>query len=144
MKRDGFTLIELMTVICILALLMMASFGSLRKARELAKKAKAETQLRELVNAIHEYFITYDELPIENARDMEVNASALEPLTTADGNAHGIVFLNFSGTGYYEDPWGSPYRITTGTSGSSSDRFSTTQEATIALPRRVEFPGRGN
>ncbi len=139
--RSGFTLIELMTVICILALLMTASFGSLRKARELAKKAKAETQLRELVNACSEYFVTYNQLPIENARDMEVNASLLEPLTSADGNTYGIVFLNFSGTGNYNDPWGSPYRITTGVSSASADRFTTVQEATIALPRCFEPRG---
>ena len=144
MRRDGFTLVELLTVICILALLMMASLGSLQKARELARKAKAETQLRELVNAWHEYYITYDELPIENANETEVNASVLAPLTDATENKYGIVFLNFTGTGYYNDPWGNPYRITVGASGSSQERFPTTQEATIALPRRVEFPARGN
>ena len=138
---SGFTLIELMTVICILALLMTASFGSLRKARELAKKAKAEAQLRELVNACSEYFVTYNKLPIENAHDMEVNASLLEPLTSADGNTYGLVFLNFSGTGYYNDPWGSAYRITTSVSGASDNRLKTVQEATIALPRRYEPRG---
>lgn len=140
----GFTLPELLAVVCIIALLMTASFGALARARKMAKETKAEVQLRELVNAWTQYYTTYEEWPsnMEGARDVDATAVLLAPLTDAKhaDNPYGIVFLNYSGTGSYRDPWGQIYRLSTssGSGGSSSgrDKGITTLETTVALPRR--------
>ncbi len=145
MKRDlqikfcgGFTLPELMTVICIVALLMTASFGAMSKARELAKKAKASAQLRELVNAWTQYLTTYKEWPngLSGATDQEVSDNLLAPLIDAGENELGIVFLNYTpGAGSYNDPWGEPYRLSFGMKrNENSDRNKTAYETTISLP----------
>lgn len=144
----GFTLAELLAVMLIISLLMTASFGSLFRARELAKRAKAEAELREMVNAWGQYYTTYWKWPasVGNGREVDVTANLLAPLTDpANGdNKYGIVFLNFSGTGAYTDPWGGTYRLTfrsPRSSGSgSNDRSMTIQEATVALPGRITVP----
>lgn len=140
----GFTLPELLAVVCIIALLMTASFGALARARKMARITKAEVQLRELVNAWTQYYTTYEEWPsnMEGARDVDATAVLLGPLTDANhgDNPYGIVFLNYSGTGPYRDPWGQIYRLSTssGSGGSSSgrDKGVTILETTVALPRR--------
>ena len=148
--RAGFTLVELLAVISIIALLTAASLGSLFRARAFAKRAKAEAELRELVNAWGQYYTTYWEWPssLNGAREVEVTSSLLEPLTDpANGdNKYGIVFLNYSGTGTYKDPWGSAYRLTfSGRDSSGGNRHTIVQEATVALPERVTVPvGEGN
>ena len=143
MRKSAFTLPELLTVITILSLLMMASFGSLARARALAKRAKGETQLRELVSAWQQYFTTYEAWPRSLAgQTISASASTLSPLIDPDDsdNEYGIVFYNFSGTGSFDDPWGNPYRLKFGsvrTGGSSQDRSTTAFETTVALPRRM-------
>lgn len=143
----GFTLPELLTVIAIIALLMMASFGSLRRARELAKRTKAEAQLRELVNAWEQYFVTYGKWPssLDGQKNVTTTANNLKPITDpSDSNNNlGIVFLNFEPTARdhseFRDPWGKAYRLSFESSRRQSgndDRSTTAFEATVALPRR--------
>lgn len=143
--RAGFTLAELLAVMLIISLLMTASFGSLFRARELAKRAKAEAELRELVNAWGQYYTTYWEWPasVGNGREVDVTANLLAPLVDPSNgdNKYGIVFLNFSGTGAYKDPWGGTYKLTFGGPGSSGGRQRRIiQEATLALPERITMP----
>ncbi len=141
-SKDGFTLVELLTVICILVLLMSASFGALTRARELAKVSKASAQLRELVNAWTQYYTTYWAWPdrVEGAKDEEVTDKLLGPIIDSndDNNEYGIVFLSYTpGAGKYYDPWGSPYRLSFGRKGrTSGERGKTVYETTISIPKR--------
>lgn len=143
MKREnGFTLPELLTVIAIIALLMMASFGALNRARELGKRAKSEAQLRELVSAWQQYYVTYGSWPdsLDGQKDVEANATSLSPLYNPEdaNNEYGVVFLNFDGSGGFKDAWGTPYSLSfDSASGSGDDRNNTAFETTVALPRRV-------
>lgn len=139
----GFTLPELLAVIAIVASLMMASFGSLQRARHLAKRTKAEAQLRELVNAWEQYFVTYSAWPsnLDGQNGVDTTARNLAPLTSPNdvNNSLGIVFLNFDGTGSFTDPWGKAYKLSFESSrrqSGSDDRSKTAFETTVALPRR--------
>lgn len=136
-RKSGFSLPELLVVIAIIGLLMTASFGSMARAREQAKRTKAEAQLRELVNAWQQYYTTYGKWPWTGERD--TTAATLDPIVNPDSpnNDFGLVFFNFSGTGAFNDPWGTPYRLTFGVPGNGdSERNLTTFETTVALPRR--------
>lgn len=140
-RRNGFTLAELLTVMCIIALIMTASFGAATKAREMGKKTKAEVQLRELVNAWTQYYQTYGKWPsgLSGAQMVETTSQMLSPLTDPDDseNGFGIVFYNYSGKGDFKDPWGNPYLLSFGRPTSATGaRAMTTFETTIALPRR--------
>lgn len=135
--RSGFSLPELLVVVAIIGLLMAASFGSMARAREQAKRTKAEAQLRELINAWQQYYTTYGSWPWNGER--ETTAATLDPIVNPDNNNNkfGVVFFNHSGRGPLNDPWGTPYRLTFGVPNSTDqDRNLTTFETTVALPRR--------
>ena len=139
-RNSAFTLPELLTVIAIVALLMTASVGSLNRARFFAKRTKAEVQLRELVNAWKQYYTTYGTWPksISPGRPNPVTAELLGPLSDPDNsdNKDGVVFFNYSGSSDLVDPWNTPYRLSFGEAEAADDRYLTTFEMTVALPRR--------
>ena len=111
-RRQGFTLVEMLTVIVLISILMMAAGLSLRKANQLAKSTKAEAECRELVNALLEYRATFGKWPDGAAGEQEAKAGFLKPLIDSKENARGIVFLNLTLTsGEWNDPWGNPYKI---------------------------------
>lgn len=148
MRKNGFTLPELLAVIAIIACLMMASVGALRRARILGRRAKSEAQLRQLVSAWQQYY-TVEVLNADSGNrpkwppangTVDVSASLLEPLTNPKRNNNGIVFFNYNGTGKFIDPVNKkqPYRLVFGSSsGTSEQRATTTYETTVALPRRT-------
>jgi prepilin-type N-terminal cleavage/methylation domain-containing protein len=118
MKRSAFTLVEILVVIALASIIMSMVVGSLAQARNLAKRAKAEAQLRELVSAWHEYFVLEGEWPsdVDNGVDVEMTYDKLDALTdpdNADENPRGLVLLNVTlKTGEsYKDPWGNVYKL---------------------------------
>ncbi len=137
--RQGFTLVEMLSVMVLVSILMMAVGLSVRKANQIAKNTKAEAECRELVNAILEYRSRYGEWPGgESARgEVEANYQFLKPLIDSSANASGIVFLNLSieSGGTWRDPWGNPYMIF------FPDGSETTPRRT-ALETCVSFPFR--
>ena len=63
MKKQRFTLIELLTVIAIIAVLMGLLLPAIGKIKEAGKKAKAKAQMKTLELAIKNYEATYGVLP---------------------------------------------------------------------------------
>ena len=109
----GFTLVELLAVIVLISILLMATGLSVRKALLLAKNTKAESECRELVNALLSYRSTYGEWPGNHPQgEVEATESVLKPLISAADNARGLVFLNLTlADSAWNDPWGKPSRI---------------------------------
>ncbi len=63
--RSGFTLVELLTVIAIIAILMALLFPAVNAAKNAAKKASAKNDLTQLVNAVKSFYNDYGVYPID-------------------------------------------------------------------------------
>ena len=146
MKR-GFTLIELLVVIAMIAVLTGAASSSVMRARKRSQIARAETEVREMTNAILAY---------ENyARDHDLgNAGSFSTWTKAskgslgfilgdgkDGNGKDIpVLYNAAMTakGELKDPWGMDYEFMIVEAGEavreSSDKVGKGLETFLYLP----------
>jgi len=61
MRRQGFTLIELLVVIAIIAILAAILFPVFAKAREKARQATCQSNLKQLALAMMSYAADYDE-----------------------------------------------------------------------------------
>lgn len=62
-KEQGFTLIELMTVILILGIIIAVAMPNLGKARITAKKRATEAELRSIQAALELYYVENDKYP---------------------------------------------------------------------------------
>ena len=62
-ERQAFTLIEIMVVICVIAILMMASFKLLRAATYNKKIAETRAKMERLQNALSGYYAYYGHYP---------------------------------------------------------------------------------
>jgi prepilin-type N-terminal cleavage/methylation domain-containing protein len=68
--QSAFTLIELLTVIAIIAVLMGLLFPALQGAKDQARRAEAATTVRGIVSACKSYYNDYGKYPpVEAARD---------------------------------------------------------------------------
>jgi prepilin-type N-terminal cleavage/methylation domain-containing protein len=131
LKRSGFTLIEMLVVIAIIAILAGLLFPAINRALETAKRNQAAADVRSIAGAITMFYNDYGYLPIELSRqgDNDISAESeaevqriIQVLTAVDrgaNEAHAInprrkVYLSmpkFSEEGTFNDPWGNFYRI---------------------------------
>ena len=119
-KREGFTLIELMVVVAMIAIISAAMTVSVAGAQERARVQKATVEVKSITQAVLAYEnFARDGLPIlgSEREGVEVNASNLGFLLgkqAADGTGSRIpVILQAALTsgGKVMDPWGTPYTI---------------------------------
>ncbi|HQK93807.1 MAG TPA: prepilin-type N-terminal cleavage/methylation domain-containing protein, partial [Armatimonadota bacterium] len=61
MKRHGFTLIELLVVIAIIAILAAILFPVFAKAREKARQASCNSNMKQIALAVDMYCADYDQ-----------------------------------------------------------------------------------
>lgn len=143
-----------MMVIALAATLMAMLTSSLLQARNQGRRAKAEAQLREMVNAFIQYYNTYGEWPPNvSATEAPISEELLQPLLDpAHGaNTLGIVFLNktfhevertrsqrLHGGIYYLDPWNQPYQMAFGTVESAGEGAEnrTVQTTSVWFPNK--------
>jgi prepilin-type N-terminal cleavage/methylation domain-containing protein len=71
--RRGFTLVELLVVVAIIASLIGLLVPSLRKAREQARRTVCGTHLRQVLVASEVYTHDYAALPIMNRQGLDIN-----------------------------------------------------------------------
>jgi prepilin-type N-terminal cleavage/methylation domain-containing protein len=125
----GFTLVELLVVITIIAILMGLLFPAFRGVQDQAKRTQAKNDLTQIVTAVNAFYTEYgkyplatDDTPISNNKDL---MTELRGLATASQNPKQIVFLSppdakdltnprsgIGSDGQLHDPWGNSYFIT--------------------------------
>lgn len=142
-RRDGFTLAEMLVVIVIIAILISMLGGAYIQARNHAKRARAETQLHELVKAWNLYYMTYTNWPsvvggAGGGTFQMQQDTTMQPLFATDttgSNTKQIPFLSISIApgATYCDPWGNPYNIVFGQGHAPQQ---------VALRIAVSFPNR--
>jgi prepilin-type N-terminal cleavage/methylation domain-containing protein len=134
----GFTLIELFTVMAVVAIIFGIAYPVFISIMERARKTQAKNDLTQIVTAVNAYYTEYGKYPlapndntISNNADLfySLRAIALGANSLVNGvpaiNPRSIVFIQphdskvsnparagiDSATGAWYDPWGSQYRI---------------------------------
>jgi prepilin-type N-terminal cleavage/methylation domain-containing protein len=131
----AFTLIELLTVIAIIAVLMGLLFPAVGAVKDAARKTEAKNQLVQIVNAVKAFYAEYGRYPVKEGStgDSEYAADNDTLFNVLRGyafegyqlglNPRKIPFIEVpvakdlnaprSGQsgGVYYDPWGSPFRV---------------------------------
>ncbi|MBO5939590.1 MAG: type II secretion system protein [Kiritimatiellae bacterium] len=127
MKR-GFTLIELLVVIGMIAVLTGAASSSVMKARKRSQIARAETEAREMTNAILAYENWDDDRSLEKYQTSKSWAKATEDamqfILGGVQNKQGNVPVLFNAAivgGEIRDPWGMAYEFMIANAGDASD-----------------------
>lgn len=120
-EKRGFTLVELLVVVAMIALIIGALTTAVASARERARVQKALTEVKIVSQAILAYE-NWDqggnthELPILNKRDAD--KSSLGFILGAGGGAESggkipvMLMAALTSGGKMLDPWGTPYKVT--------------------------------
>ena len=128
-SRKGFTLVELLVVVGMIAVLMGAMTSAVQGARERARVQKATSDVKVISQAILAYEIwNGDELPTRGSRGraangVEANASTLGFLLgqggskgvaggSGDSKLPVLLMAQLRSGGNIVDPWGTPYHVT--------------------------------
>ncbi len=135
----AFTLIEMMVVIGMLAILMGVAFSGIGQARAQARIAKANVELREMINAWLSYEAAYDDWPVDvTGADLAATASNLKELL--GDNPDKAVYLNAQlVNGAFLDPWGTPYHFRLITKTDTSTQVKETFPASVTFPNRHRY-----
>lgn len=135
----AFTLIEMMIVVGMLAILMGVAFSGIGQARAQARIAKANVELRELINAWLSYEAAYDDWPVEvKGSDLEATAANLKELLGQ--NQDKAVYLNAQmNAGAFLDPWGTPYHFRLIPRSDASARVQESFSASVTFPNRHRY-----
>ena len=116
-RRAGFTMVELLVVIGIIAILAALVFPMLQKARSAADVKRAEVEINAFHSAIEAYFREYSKWPPGegkiHTRMVQCLMGVPSPVTD---NPRKRLFLSLSvlstnSAGYVVDPWGTPYEV---------------------------------
>jgi prepilin-type N-terminal cleavage/methylation domain-containing protein len=127
-NNKGFTLVELLVVITIIAILAGLAFPAITGALEAAKKAEATAMCTQLKTAFTSYLNEYGAWPSGWTGDQELNtgeATTINILVGEDNtnNPRQTVYMEFATDTYVDpnredpslginDPWNNPYYIT--------------------------------
>lgn len=118
--RKGFTLVELMVVLGMIAIIMGALTTSVAGARERASVQKATVETRAVAQAIlgYENWNQSGGFELPTLTKAEVGKSSLGFLLGEGGNSSGgekipvLLMAALSSGGVMKDPWGEPYLVT--------------------------------
>ena len=119
-KRHSFTLIELLTVIGIIAILAGLILAAVNGAIGKAESAKATADMSAIVTAVKQYEATYGRIPKGSwcnsdgkVTDLDAFFKMLQGETSDTGNRRKVKFLSTkaAGPGKYIDPWDGDYTI---------------------------------
>lgn len=115
--KRGFTLIELMVVIAMIAMIIAALGTSFAKAQTRARTEKARSEVKMATQAIlaYENYDQNHELPAM-ASAQEADASSLgfllgQATAVSGGKVPATLLAALQSGGRWLDPWGTPYKI---------------------------------
>ena len=142
--KKGFTLIELLVVIGMIAVLMGATSSAVMRARKRSQIARAETEVREMTNAILAYENWDDNHTLKNYQTSkswkEATEDALQFILGGVQNKQGNVPVLYNAAvvgGNLRDPWGTTYQYMIADSGdaeSSQDQVGRSLSTYMYLP----------
>ena len=115
-RHQGFTLVELLVTIAIIAILAGILLPVVLKAFGKANEAKVRTELKSIETAVKAYMNEYSKLPIADAKQggtdfalTEAESKALIKIIAGE-NPRKISFLESNNTdGTFQDPWDKQY-----------------------------------
>ncbi len=117
-SQKGFTLVELLVVIAMIAIIMAAMTTSVRAAQERARIQKATSDVKVLSQAIlaSENFARGGKYELQEMQDVDADASTLRDLlgkgaAESGGNIPALIMASLQSGGKMLDPWGRPYKI---------------------------------
>ncbi len=144
MVKKGFTLIELLVVIGMIAVLTGAASSAVMKARKRSQIARAETEVREMTNAILAYENWDDNHTLKNYLTSkswkDATEDALQFILGGVQNKQGNVPVLYNAAvvgGNLRDPWGTTYQYMIADSGdaeSSQDQVGRSLSTYMYLP----------
>ncbi|MEM0965070.1 MAG: type II secretion system protein [Verrucomicrobiota bacterium] len=151
MKRNaGFTLVELLTVIGVIAVLSAISFGIAAGVYQRQARTKAAAELSALASSLEAYRAEHGSYPIATGASWEENAETLYQALTGQTDPNGDSFRDSNGSettkralvdvskfelespengntfasdNKFLDPWGNPYVYQYNNDSSSWNRF---------------------
>jgi type II secretory pathway pseudopilin PulG len=131
----AFTLVEMIVVLGMLGLLMSVAASGIGAARNQARVAKANAEVRELINAWLSYEAAYDDWPVDiSGEELEATSSNLKELL--GDNDDRVIYLNAQmSNGAFRDPWGTPYKFRL-VSQSGQNSKTETFGASVTFPNR--------
>lgn len=128
MMKKGFTLIELLVVIGMLAIITGAASSTVMRARTRSQMARAETETREITNAILAYENWDDEHNLDKYKTSDSWEQATEDklmfILGKVSNSRGNVPVLYNAAiarGAIRDPWGTAYEFKIVSSGAAVD-----------------------
>lgn len=129
-KRKGFTMVELMVVVIIMAVLGLAVMPSLMGSSEKAKYSRAWNDLNAIANAFTAFYGRVGNLPSISgeAKDLTTGALGNETFSVPGSDTEvkaEELFQSFLGTPLADlwDPWGNRYKIVGSWSASSGSGY---------------------
>lgn len=115
--KKGFTLVELLVVLCVLGMIMAAMTTSIMGAQKRAKISKAESEVKAISQAIlaYENYDENNELPTMSNQDADKSSLGFligEGGSTESGKIPVLLMAQLTSGGKMLDPWNRPYKIT--------------------------------
>ena len=143
-SRAGFTLIEILVVVCIITILIGLTASATFSARQKVYTATATTEAEQLAAAFKSYRLADNDgnWPFDTHGNWAAaTKTSLENLLGGDGK---YVFLNLSDDRFeddeFRDPWGNAYQIRTFAPGEGDDGESGEIELQEIVEVVVSFP----
>lgn len=115
--EKGFTLVELMVVLGIVAMLMAAMTTTMWSAQKRAKVAKAESEVKVITQAILSYENWNPEHTLPAMQNRDADQGALGFLIGDGGSSESgdripsLLMAQLTSGGKMTDPWNTPYRV---------------------------------
>ena len=114
--KRGFTLMEMLVVLCVLGMIMAALTTSVASAQQRAKVARANAEVKSISQAIlaYENYDQSHELP--TMRDQDADKGTVGFLLGPGGSGESgkipaLLMAQLSSGGKMMDPWNTPYKI---------------------------------